>query len=111
MVFLGSRRTRNGSPKMIKVDFPHVKIVRKRLANGTVKLFYYHQKTLAKLEGAPGTIEFQLSYDKASARPRQLDLFAGVLEDFFSSEEFKNLAKRTQSDYLRHRNFIEGKSG
>ena len=37
MVFLGSRRTRNGLPKMIKVDIPYVKFARKRLADGTVK--------------------------------------------------------------------------
>ena len=48
----------------MKVRLRHVNQVRKRLANGTVKFFYYHRLTGKPIEGEPGTLEFQTSYER-----------------------------------------------
>jgi hypothetical protein len=47
----------------MKVPLRHVNRVRKRLANGTVKFFYYDRLTGKRIEGEPGTLEFQTSYE------------------------------------------------
>ena len=48
------------------VRLRHIKSVRSRLADGSVKVFRYHRVTGRKIEGEPGTPEFLRSYEVAS---------------------------------------------
>jgi integrase len=112
MVFLGSRRMRNGPPKMIKVNIPHVKFAKKRLADGTIKTFYYHRRTGRKIEGELGTAAFMASYEEACNFARQrTETFATVIADYYGSKLFTKLSERTRSDYIKLRNVIEPKWG
>jgi hypothetical protein len=97
---------------MIKVNIPHVKFARKRLADGTVKIFYYHRHTGKRIEGEPGTAAFMASYEAACSFPRQrTETFAAIIADFYGSKLFAKLADRTRSDYLKLRKIIEPKWG
>jgi integrase len=97
---------------MINVNYQYVRRIKKRLADGSIKYYHYHKYSGAKIEGEPGTVEFQLSYDKACKRRiENTNTFAIVIHDYFSSREFRDLSDRTRSDYLKHRNLIEEKWG
>jgi integrase len=92
----------------MKVPLRHVNRVRKRLANGTVKFFYYHRLTGKRIEGEPGTLEFQVSYETSAQRARaEKELFIDVLAEYFDSHEFKGLGERTRTDYRKFRKVIE----
>ena len=90
----------------MKIDFPHIK---KYTSRG--KTYYYHRRTGMRIEGEPGTIQFQLSYEKAceTAIRRKSETFASLVGDFFASQKFQTLSERTRADYADHRPIIEAK--
>lgn len=75
---------------------------RKRLADGTVKTYYWAWKGGPPLRGEPGTPEFVASYNEAVARkvtpPRGTLL--GVLQQYQASEDFTGLADATRRGYV-----------
>jgi len=92
----------------MQVRLKHVNKVRKKLADGTWRIHYYHRLTGKRIEGEPGTLEFQVSYDKAAKRAKaQAEMFADAVAEYFGSQSFKSLGDRTKKDYLKHRKTIE----
>lgn len=92
----------------MKLDLPHIKRVRKRLADGSIKYFYYHQKTGRPIKGEPGTLEFQAAYEEASKRAKEeAELFRHIIAEYFGSVAFQKLGDRTKRDYMGHRKHIE----
>lgn len=93
----------------MRLDLPYVKRIKARLADGSVKFYYYHKKTGRKIEGVPGTLEFHTSYEEAAKRAKQeAELFSHVIVEYFGSVSFtKKLSDRTRRDYLGHRKHIE----
>lgn len=90
------------------LELKHIKRVRKRLADGSIKLFYYHQKTGRRINGEPGTVEFQTSYEEASKRAREeAELFKHIVAEYFGSVAFERLGDRTKRDYRGHRKHID----
>jgi integrase len=82
--------------------------VKVRLASGEVKTYLYHRKTGKRLTGAPGTREFQASYDEAGGRDIVVEAnFASLLARYYGSPEFSSLKERTRADYRKHRKIIE----
>jgi integrase len=85
----------------------------KRLADGTVKTYWYAWKGGPRIEGQPGTPEFIASYNAAVAKKvespagRLLAIFAR----FDGSAEFNRLAERTKADYRQHLTAIERRFG
>jgi hypothetical protein len=84
----------------------------KRLANGTVKHYWYAWRGGALLRGEPGTPEFIASYNEAVARKVTAPegVLSALIGKFETSPEFERLAPRTQDDYrkqftLIYRNF------
>jgi hypothetical protein len=81
-----------------------VKPVRKRLADGSVKLFYHHRKTGIRLPDDPTSPEFTaaLNADETPGRLTIPDSIADLVERYRKSPEFTQLAPKTRKDYGRY---------
>src|SRR5437588_190464 len=54
-----------GERAVIRVRLEGINTIRKRLADGTVKIYHYHRATGMRLTGEPGSAEFIASYGDA----------------------------------------------
>ena len=91
-----------------------VNTVRKWLAGGSLRIYYYHRDTGTRLNGEPGSPEFMASYAAAENKltERNADLCSGLIHAFLTSPEFKNnLQHTTQAEYRRILTAIETKFG
>lgn len=81
----------------------HVKTARKKLADGTVKEYYYHRRTWKRIEGEPGTDAFLENYIQAgkSEHAAVTDTLGGILKAYQASPEFRTKKPRTQADYKK----------
>ncbi|KAA5603785.1 tyrosine-type recombinase/integrase [Roseospira marina] len=96
---------------MVRVDFRHVHAVKKRLADGTVRTYYYHRHTRLRLPDDPTSPEFaQALKDLAPAKDSPEGVapgsFAALVEAYLGSPEFRSLAPKTQRDYRRYLDVI-----
>jgi integrase len=76
--------------------------VKKKLADGSVKIFYYAWKSGPALLGEPGSPEFIASYNEAVARkvmPPSGTLLS-LLQQYQASPEFVDLARSTRRSYI-----------
>lgn len=100
---------------MVRADtkYQGVNTVRKRLADGSVRLYYYHRATGAPLSGPPGSPEFLRDYAAAerSMRDRLAGTFNGLVRDYTLSPEFGKLGESTQKQYKRMLTAAEVKFG
>ena len=93
----------------MRVRLKGINPVRKRLADGTWKTYWYAWKGGPPLRGEPGTPEFIHSYNEAVARKvatPQGTLLA-PLRAYQTSAEFSGLAERTRIDYVKQIKTIE----
>lgn len=85
----------------------------KRLADGTVKTFWYAWRGGPRLQAEPGTPEFVASYNAAVATkvapPR--GTLGSIILDYQRSKAFTDLSDRTRSDYAKHVAIIERRFG
>lgn len=75
---------------------------RKKLADGSIKTYYYAWKGGPPLRGEPGTPEFIASYNEATARkalPRR-GVLLSLLQLYQASEDFRLLAHCTRRSYI-----------
>jgi integrase len=86
----------------MRVKLKGINRVRKKLADGRVKDFYYAWKSGPALRGAPGSPEFIASYNEAVSRkvvpPRGMLL--SLLQTYQASPEFEDLASSTRRSYI-----------
>ena len=83
-------------------------------ASGSVRIFYYHRHTGARLHGNPGSPQFVASYAEAEQKPIQSrsDLCEGLIRAFLTSPEFgNNLQTSTQKEYRQILTAIEARFG
>ena len=81
----------------------------KRLADGTVRTYYYAWRGGPLLRGEPGTPEFVASYNEAIARkvtPPQ-GVLLSILQGYQVSSDFLGCAERTRRDYVDKFKLIE----
>jgi integrase len=74
----------------------------KRLADGTVRTYWYAWKGGPPLRGEPGSPEFAASYNEAIARkiaPPQ-GVILSILQGYQASENFRGLAASTRRSYI-----------
>ncbi len=86
----------------MRIQLKGINRVRKKLADGTVKVFYYAWKSGPPLEGKPGSPEFIASYNEAAARkvvPASGALL-GLLQQYQASSDFVDLAASTRRSYI-----------
>jgi integrase len=98
---------------MVRARLQGVNTVRKRLADGTIKLYHYHRATGATLSGKPGSPEFLRDYGDAekSMLDRLAGTFNGLVRDYTLSPEFEKLRETTQKQYRRMLTTAEAKFG
>jgi integrase len=87
----------------VRVRLKGINSIRKRLADGTYRTYWYAWKSGPPLRGEPGTPEFMASYNEAIATrkvppPGRL---ATLLRQFQESEDFRQLAAETQRGYVK----------
>src|SRR5437899_89354 len=95
----------------MRVRLRGINRVTKRLADGTVKTYYFAWKSGPALRGAPGSPEFIAAYNEAVARrvlPATGTLLS-ILQVYQASADFRGLAERTRSDYVAKIKLIEKK--
>lgn len=86
----------------MRTELKHIHIVNKKLADGSVKKFYYHRKTRLPIKGQPGSAEFLRSYHEAGQKTFLLDeTFEGLVIAYKASPEFENLSVNTRDAYRR----------
>jgi hypothetical protein len=76
----------------MRVRLEGINTVRKRLAGGGVKIYYYHRATGVRLEGQPGSAEFIASFGDAekSMRVRHAgESFNALVRGYTLSVEFQ----------------------
>jgi hypothetical protein len=52
----------------VRARITGINTVRKRLADGSVRIYYYHRDTGTRLDGKPGSPEFIASYARQKRR-------------------------------------------
>jgi integrase len=86
---------------------------RKRLADGTIKTYYYAWKGGPPIRGKPGSPEFVASYNEAVSRKitPPPGVLLSILQGYQASEDFLGLSPRTRSDYASKIRLIEAEFG
>ena len=98
---------------MVRVRIKGVNTVRKRLSDGSVRLYYYHRATSSPLRGEPGSPTFLSDYAAAEKTllDRHAGSFNGLVRDYTLSPEFEKLAESTRREYRRMLTKAEAKFG
>jgi hypothetical protein len=90
---------------VVRVRLEGINKVRKRLANGEVKTYFYHRATGLRLEGEPGSAEFIACYGDAEKGMRDRHASGtlnALIRGYTLSVEFQQkLAASTQTEYRR----------
>lgn len=98
---------------MVRARLQGVNTVRKLLADGKVRTYYYHRATGLPLSGKPGSSEFLRDYGAAEKTllDRHAGTFNGLVRDYTLSPEFGKLRESTQREYRRMLTKAEAKFG
>lgn len=87
--------------------------VRKRLANGTVRVYTYLGKGGPRVPGEPGSPEFMAAYAEATSRRTKAatDRLQSVIDAYQQSRKFNDLSPRTRHDYVQQIRKVEAEFG
>ena len=87
--------------------------VRRKLASGDVRTYYYAWRNGPRLRGAPGSAEFIASYQEARASLREVgtDTVGGLIALYKASSAFEGLSDLSKRDFLTACKLIEPKFG
>jgi integrase len=93
----------------MRIRLKGINSIRKRLADGSERIYYYAWKGGPPLCGEPGSSEFVASYNEAIARKvaAPQDALVSILQAYQASGEFNGLAARTRRDYVEKLKVIE----
>jgi integrase len=97
----------------VRVRLKGINFSRKRLADGTLRTYWYAWRNGPPLRGEPGTPEFIASYNAAVARkvmPAEGTLLS-LLQGYQASDNFRRREPRTQRDYIAKIKIIEKQFG
>ncbi len=97
----------------MRVRLKGINKVTKRLADGSLAIYYYAWKGGPRLQGTPGSPEFIATYNQAveQLKQRGSDVLVSVLDAYESSADFRQLADRTRADYKKHLRSIAAEFG
>jgi integrase len=97
----------------MRIRLKGVNRITKRLADGTLRTYWYAWKGGPPLRGEPGTPEFIASYNEAVARkatpPR--GVMSSIIRAYQETNEFLSLGPRTRSDYIKQIKIVEKEFG
>jgi hypothetical protein len=94
--------TANGET-VVRVRLKGINTVRAKLADGTVKTYYYHKLSGRRISGEPGTPAFLASIAEAEVAAKSVSghLFRAIIVGYRTAPELQNLRPQTQKDYRR----------
>lgn len=97
----------------MRIKLKGIHKVRKKLAGGGYAFYHYAWRNGPRIKGEPGSDEFIQSYQELVSAKRKPDstLLQSVLNEFQDTTIWRDLAPRTQSDYIRQIKVIEAKFG
>lgn len=98
----------------MRINLKSLNWTTKRLADGTVRKYWYAWRGGPLLKGQPGTPEFMASYQKAAAAKiiEGKKTLADLIRDYQKGGHFnKTLAERTRADYRKKLGEIEAQFG
>jgi len=97
----------------MRVRLKGLNSVRKRLADGTERTYWYAWKGGPMLPGKPGGAEFMAAYNEAVARKKQSPkgVLFSILQGFQETTIWADLAPRTRRDYVGIVKIIEREFG
>jgi hypothetical protein len=86
----------------VRVRLKGLNFSRKRLADGTLRTYWYAWRNGPLLRGEPGTPEFIASYNAAVAikATTPQGVILSVLQSYQASEDFRSLADSTRRGYV-----------
>lgn len=96
------------------VDLPArgINMTRKKLKDGTERVYYYHRATNTRLPGEPGSTEFLKVYAEAEqVTPKDVGNINALIRDYLQSVRFERRAASTQREYRRMLTEIEKRFG
>lgn len=97
---------------MVKAKIKGVNKVRKRLADGTIREYYYHRATGAALPGKPGDPAFLAAMVEAEKiAPKDVGNVNALIREYLLSLTFEKKAASTQREYKRMLTELEVKFG
>lgn len=97
---------------MVKAKINGVNTVRKRLADGTLREYYYHRATGTRLPGQPGDPQFMAAIVEADrVEPKDVGNVNALIRDYLLSLTFERKADSTQREYKRMLTELEAKFG
>jgi integrase len=93
----------------MRVDLKGIHSTYAKLADGSIKIYWYAWRGGPSLRGEPGTPDFIASYNEAVAQrlPQPEGKLHFLLDGFQQSGEFHTLRERTRIDYIRQIKTIE----
>jgi integrase len=97
----------------MRIKLKGINRVTKRLADGRAVTYWYAWKGGPALKGDPGSPEFVASYNEAVKRRAvpPAEKLAAIIDGYQQSDDFRQLAPRTRSDYMKQIKLIEAKFG
>jgi integrase len=98
----------------MRINVKGIHAVKKKLADGRLKTYYYAWKSGPPLRGKYGTPEFIASYNEATAQKvaPPTGVLMALLFRFQASAEFQSgISERTRRDYIEHIKRIERRFG
>lgn len=100
---------------MPRVKLKGINPIHRKLADGSVRTYYYHRATGTRLLGEPGSPEFLAAYAQAEKAIKSTDrnkgTFKELIQRYIGSPDYGKLAKATKVDYRRHIRAMEGAWG
>lgn len=97
---------------MVKAKIKGVNKTRKRLADGTIREYFYHRATGAPLPGKPGEPAFMAAMVEAEKiAPKDVGNVNALIRDYLLSLTFEKKAASTQREYKRMLIELEVKFG
>jgi hypothetical protein len=97
----------------VRVVLKGIHKVKRRLANGELRIHHYAWRGGPSINGIPGTPEFVSAYHEAHSGIRQprAGTMMTVIAAYKAAPEFTRLAPTTRRAYLRYMKLIEGEFG
>jgi len=104
--------TRGRHPKM-RVRLKGINWSIKKLADGTLKTYWYAWKGGPRIDAEPGTPEFMRLYNEAVAsyKKKSAETFSSLIDYFKDCSEYKDLGEKSKRAYDGYLKLIEAKFG
>jgi integrase len=97
----------------MRIDLKGIHAAHVKLADGSIKIYYYAWRGGPRLRGEPGTPDFIASFNEAVEKrdPEPNGTLQYLINWFQFTGEFRTLGERTKADYIKQIKIIERNFG